>query len=68
MAYYQALCTFNMVASHPSGFTATVARKVKDIVQANDEADARGAFETKYSGEHPTDLKIDDVQQTAAVL
>lgn len=68
MAYYQALCTFNMVATHPTGFTATVARKVKDIVEARDEADARGAFATKYSGEHITDLKIDDVKPTAAVL
>jgi hypothetical protein len=68
MAFYQALLSFDMVASHPSGFTATVERKVKDIVEASDESAARTSFTNKYSGDHISNLKIDDVKQTAAVL
>jgi hypothetical protein len=68
MAHYQAKLSFNMVASHPTGFSATVERKVKDIIEAVDESAARTALTTKYSGDHISDLKIDDIQQVAAVL
>jgi hypothetical protein len=70
MAYFQAKVKFDLNVTSESNLeddTVTVARNIKDVIEASDSADAVTKLTAKYDKSNISNLVIDDVEPTVGL-